>query len=1551
LIFRFIKPKQVMKKVISTIIFFVLIVVIPVKVFAQTIQISVIGGGSEVRCCTDSLVKIQITPNPNDTYTKIKVDWGDGTPILTILPGQALIIEHTYSNYKFCGMCKDYACSVNAAINGFCNQIFVFADYSNIQPENVSKILTFKVKPVASITTNPVVPCVGDMVTLKANICPSNDDDLTVKWTLPDGSMSTSLQPTYTFNQAGSFPIQLQVLESEFACGDGSANYTVNVLNKPIAALSADSGAVVVTAGTYKVCLDGGSVVVRLSAAGSLNELPPYTWSIVNPPGAAAQWYPNAAPTPTSEVVRVIINEEGTYTFKVKVDNGCNEPSEASITIQVIAAPALSLKPQRDTCTSIAYTPSPLVSGALYSINGVNQSSFPTTLNLSPNPYIIQASLSNECGMQLLRDTFFIQPAENINITSPQNTITLCAGGAPIKLSADRKGTWSGSSNQISVMNGDTIFTPNIVGDYKLVISRGFGVCKRSDTIQVKVLGGVSLVLNQPDNGCISVAYTPEPLNSAAKYTINGLLTSTFPVNLDTLNSPYSIVATLDNGCDANTKTVTLTVDKPVNVKILAPKDTVICSGSAQLQLFASDTIGKWKGPYITKINQQWFFSPDVPGSYILIFERGEGACRRADSLKIKVEPGDGVNAGPDLLLCNTINSFPLPVGMPPGGIYTGFGINTGNIDLTLLKLDSAYTYLYTINTLPEACNDDEFTLIVTAPPNGNFSLNQDTTCVGKNVIITPVINSGVSYKVNWGDGAVNNMLSHAYTNAGTYDIELTVFTTNPLTNQVLCSAVKTQSVHIITPIDINNIKFTMSPDSGCSVLTVMFTNESQAENGKYGWNFGNGQSFVGYAPPPVQFVQGIEDTTYFVTLTVNNGCDSIVFTKSVKVFPQPKAKMGLSYLQPCSGGVLKASVLSTGNPENNIFYTTTGLTQMANLSAPSYFQFFTDSIPLNVGIYLVTTNFCGTDTTFETITVAPTDVVAVIGLPDTTAICIGSPLTLINYATTGAMIDWTVSNGNTYVGDTISIIFDSVGLFYITLKAFGCGFDSMQVPITVYPLPTISVEHTLNQCPHLPLDFVVTSNASNIKVWYGDGDSTLQKISQHYFKNSGIYLPIARAVSAKGCIANWNGELVVLSPPIAMATGADSVCVGEPVSFSGLSDQLGTCSWTFGDGTFSDNCNPNYTFNSSGLFSTIFNAISPEGCLGYDTILIYVRSKPSAEFTYFVKEKCTPAKVEFKSNTIGATGINWRLGDGSQSILPQFEHVYNIGQKWLVTLIATNEGICSDTTTQNITVFQTPIFDLDLEEKCTVDSGFNLIIHTPLNNFVKVTSNGYDSTGDFHAALPENDYFIYIKTPEGCENDTTIVVLPVLELNLSIAQDSFHILLGDSVQFDIDVNKNGVLFDWSPRAYLDDYNDQNPTAKPFNPINYIVVATDDRGCTKSDIIVVEVTKDRDSSLFIPNAFSPNGDGNNDVFYVRNERNPSIIGIIQFEIYDKWGEKVFDVHNLDDGKKAVPENPYFGWDGDFRGKKAEAGTYRYQIAILYVDNFPRTFEGSLILIR
>ena len=98
---------------------------------------------------------------------------------------------------------------------------------------------------------------------------------------------------------------------------------------------------------------------------------------------------------------------------------------------------------------------------------------------------------------------------------------------------------------------------------------------------------------------------------------------------------------------------------------------------------------------------------------------------------------------------------------------------------------------------------------------------------------------------------------------------------------------------------------------------------------------------------------------------------------------------------------------------------------------------------------------------------------------------------------------------------------------------------------------------------------------------------------------------------------------------------------------------------------------------------------------------------------------------------------------------------------------------------------------------------------------------------------------------------------------------------------------------------------------RPLSTASYSVTVLDEFGCSDGDDLTVYVDKQRD--IFIPNVFSPNNDGLNDIVYV-NANNRNIVSIKQFSIFDRWGEMVYEANNFQ------ANDPSFGWDGKFNTK-------------------------------
>lgn len=148
----------------------------------------------------------------------------------------------------------------------------------------------------------------------------------------------------------------------------------------------------------------------------------------------------------------------------------------------------------------------------------------------------------------------------------------------------------------------------------------------------------------------------------------------------------------------------------------------------------------------------------------------------------------------------------------------------------------------------------------------------------------------------------------------------------------------------------------------------------------------------------------------------------------------------------------------------------------------------------------------------------------------------------------------------------------------------------------------------------------------------------------------------------------------------------------------------------------------------------------------------------------------------------------------------------------------------------------------------------------------------------------------------------------------------------------------SGFVYQWTPEDGLATPHVPNTVVTAITTTDYVVHVIDDAGCEKTDtihLLVREVICD-EPYVFVPNAFTPNGDGKNDVLYVRSD----IVLEVNFQIFDRWGEKVFETNNLETG-----------WDGTFRGEPCEPGVYDYYMRVVCFGQIETLKKGNITLIR
>ena len=235
------------------------------------------------------------------------------------------------------------------------------------------------------------------------------------------------------------------------------------------------------------------------------------------------------------------------------------------------------------------------------------------------------------------------------------------------------------------------------------------------------------------------------------------------------------------------------------------------------------------------------------------------------------------------------------------------------------------------------------------------------------------------------------------------------------------------------------------------------------------------------------------------------------------------------------------------------------------------------------------------------------------------------------------------------------------------------------------------------------------------------------------------------------------------------------------------------------------------------------------------------------------------------------------------------------------------------------------------------------------LNNISGGTGTySYSLDGSGFTALPNSptvfdfispgEHTLTISDDNSCLISDQVTVSEPLEVEVNLGPNE-TIALGDSIELQSMPNFTPEEIVWSTNSNCDSCLTQFVT--PTDQSTYIVIMSDENGCVASDTITIFVEKDR--HVFIPNAFSPDDNGFNDIFYINAGQD--VAKVKNFRIFNRWGEVVFGNENFQ------PNDPMEGWDGFFNGEKLNPNVFIFFAEIEFKDGLVEIYKGDVTLTR
>ena len=943
------------------------------------------------------------------------------------------------------------------------------------------------------------------------------------------------------------------------------------------------------------------------------------------------------------------------------------------------------------------------------------------------------------------------------------------------------------------------------------------------------------------------------------------------------------------------------------------------------------------------------------------------------------------INSGPVQTISTTSgNSVTISVATTVPGSFAYSLVSVTDASSTLCTQPQTGTATVTVNQLASATISGTTELCLNAPqPNINFSATGGLAPY----TFTYQLNSGPNQTITTVTGnSVTLPVSTAA--AGTF-----VYTLLSVQESSALNCVQTQTGTATVIIDPQPTAGFTTNTPLCEIKDVTFTPTFGVSSGtvvSWLWNYGDGtgpQVRTNGNPFIVNYATAGPKNVTFQTVS-DKGCLSPVFAQVITINARPVAGFispEICLLDPFAQFTDTSSVAPPGTITAwqwnfGDINSTPGNPNTSNAQNPTH-------IYTVIGNYnieqIVTSNFGCKDTIPQVITISDGNPMANFIVLNSANLCSNDSVSIQNKSTIGSglitklEIYWdNVNQPGVFDLDNVPV-FDKIYKhkyptlttpqnYTIQMRAYSGGlcFSTKQVVVTVHASPVVQ----LNAIPDVCLNngtvqFTQGSETAGVTgtgVYSGNGVSP-GGLFNPLTAGVGIHVITYTFTSNFGCTEFKTTNVKVLAAPVAIFATSGFTCQNNLITFTESSTPgTGTLNqWTYNWGdmspvqVFTTGGPRTHTYSGTGPITATLTVMNSDGCKSTTTPLNFtVNPQPQPDFT-FTPVACLPqALINFTNTTTPNVG-NWNYawnfdlpstapGDLSTGVNPS--HTYTSVGPHNVQLVATsNTGTgCTNVIVKPVnSIHPAPLASFSVNQaticvdktiKVTDASSFadgtpsawswNYGDNTPLGTGQIQPAHTYTAEGNYTIKLTITNSF-------GCTDDTTRPLIVYPYPVISAGPDQI-VLQGGTIVLPATATGNDLVYLWTPATYLNSTTVLQPTVQPYEDVTYTLLVTARGGCSKTDMVFVEVLK----APVIPNTFTPNNDGVHDFWEIKY--------LFQYpgnrvQVFTRTGALVFESRGY-----AKP------WNGTKNGQPLPFDTYYY---IIEPNNGRKPFTGYVTIIK
>ncbi|HYV94806.1 MAG TPA: PKD domain-containing protein [Chitinophagales bacterium] len=978
------------------------------------------------------------------------------------------------------------------------------------------------------------------------------------------------------------------------------------------------------------------------------------------------------------------------------------------------------------------------------------------------------------------------------------------------------------------------------------------------------------------------ISYTWMPVESLTTDSISN------PVAFPSSNTKYFVTAIDSFGCKA-TDSITVLVH---SISVDAGNDTTICNGISTTLHATGGVYFHWQPA--ASLSDSAISDPIAfPSSTTKYFVTGTDSfgCKATDSVTVFVY-SIAVDAGNDTAICNGASATLHVTGGISFQWQPSSSLSNDTIANPIASPQQTTVYTVTIVTIFGCEGKDSVAVVVYPTTQVSITGLNSSYCTDHGVVTMEGNPEGGIFS---GSGVSGNQFNpSSLAPDSSYD----VFYIYPDSFGCTTTDTETVSIHSLPFVDItsaidhvclngNPVSFTLVPSggilSGPGISGNTFDPQLTGAAGDY-------QIFYSATD---SFGCSNEDSTIITVISIPNiiasGDTTICFGDSAQL----NVTGGSIYFwQPASSLTVNTIPNPKAFPTVTTFYSVIGIDN----------------------------NLCSN---FDTVLVTVINSNYLNGGNDT-AICFGDSITL--HGSGGDSYSW--SPGNLLSDSTIAnpVATLQVTTTFTVTAALGVCIGKDSVTITVNSLPQIDAGTDTSLC---------VGDAIQLQA---SGGISYQWDPSYYLSDSTISNPIASppftfnysvtGTDSNGCSGIDNVIINVYALPQIAIHVDSAMCFGDTLAM--FATGANYYQWQPTTGLSAPDNNSTLAFPQTTTTYTVYG-YGANNCLAAADSTITVHPLPviNATADQFV---CPNNPIQLSAS--GGNIYSWKPPQGlnNDSIS---NPVATVNSTTTFTVTVTDTNFCSNKDSVTLTLL--PPLNASVSSDTIICAGSSAQLFASGGvNYVWIPITGLND-GNIANPISSPDatvtYTVYISDGV-CYTDTFSIKVTVQSPPAINAGPDVNVISGSSYQFNVTATNGN--YQWLPEDGLNCATCLNPLATPQQTTTFTVTVTDSAGCKASDEVTLTVACG-DDVVFVPNTFTPNDNGHNDVLYIRAMGN---LTLHYFRVYNRWGKIIFETHDFNSG-----------WNGNDNGKPMSPGAYLYEWSVSCENGTEVKKEGNVTLLR